>query len=374
MLVSSSTVTSSRLNTATTGAFRESSSIRLSTGNDVWDYIKQQLQAQIPEEATKLIIESMRPTTRSQYATYIIQFIAFVKKQLKDCEYTDLLAFLSKLYHEKRLQYSALNTARSAISTLMDLLKGEPLGQHHLVRRFMKGVFHQRPSIPKHKAIWDPDILLKYLDKDSNSLTLLDFSRKIATLLTLLSGNRVITIASLYLTDVHFEHNKIVIIPSVLGKTSKPGKAPCSLEFRSFADKPNLCMVSQLKLYLKKTTEKRTDNANTYRLLLTTTPPYHNATRNTVANWIRHCLNQAGICNDKAIYTPHSLRSASTSKASTVMPVDDILKAAGWSSASTFYRFYKRDIETRSDSCLDQTLLNQYKNNTTNDMPSTSSI
>lgn len=349
MLVSSSHITTDRLNRATRTPVRRTSSTRVSTAVEVWDNIECQLQQHqlLTEDTTRLIIESLRPATKMQYATYIIQFMNFIEKPLKECTSTDLLSFLSTLYHKKHLRYSAVNTARSAVSTLMDLLKGEPLGQHHLVKRFMKGVFHQRPSLPKYQSIWDPDILLNYLDQDSNQLTTLEFSRKIATLLTLLSGNRVITIASLKTKDIHIEENRIILTPSVLGKTSKPGKPQHLIEFNSFQDRPHLCIVNQLKMYLSNTKEKR-KNVNTDNVLLTTTPPYHNASRNTIANWIKTCLNQAGINNNNANYSPHSLRAASTSKASSMMPVDDILKAAGWSSESTFHKFYKRSITPSS--------------------------
>ena len=41
-------------------------------------------------------------------------------------------------------------------------------------------------------------------------------------------------------------------------------------------------------------------------------------------------------------FSAHSVRAASTSKAKTnLVPVDNILKVAGWSNAETFARFYK---------------------------------
>ena len=46
-------------------------------------------------------------------------------------------------------------------------------------------------------------------------------------------------------------------------------------------------------------------------------------------------------------FSAHSVRAASTSKAKTnLVPVDNILKVAGWSNAETFARFYKKPIET----------------------------
>ena len=46
-------------------------------------------------------------------------------------------------------------------------------------------------------------------------------------------------------------------------------------------------------------------------------------------------------------FSAHSVRAASTSKANAnLVPVDNILKVAGWSNAETFARFYKKPIET----------------------------
>ena len=43
------------------------------------------------------------------------------------------------LFHEG-LAYSALNTARSALSSFLGVNDTEPVGSHSLVVRFMKGV------------------------------------------------------------------------------------------------------------------------------------------------------------------------------------------------------------------------------------------
>ena len=72
-----------------------------------------------------------------------------------------VLEFLNDLY-KKNLSYSALNTARSSISSVI-YCDGFPVGQHPLVIRFMKGVFKLRPNLPKYNRIWDPKIVLKLL-------------------------------------------------------------------------------------------------------------------------------------------------------------------------------------------------------------------
>ena len=59
------------------------------------------------------------------------------------------------------LSYSAIHTARSSISTLMELNGRPPVGKTSgLITRFMKSVFNARPSLPRYKCTWEPVKLL----------------------------------------------------------------------------------------------------------------------------------------------------------------------------------------------------------------------
>ena len=48
------------------------------------------------------------------------------------------------------------------------------------------------------------------------------------------------------------------------------------------------------------------------------------------------------------VFTPHSTRGASTSAAVGRIPIDTILKTAGWSSDNVFRKFYIREISNDS--------------------------
>ena len=63
---------------------------------------------------------------------------------------TVVLEFLTMLY-KKNLGYSALNTARSALSSFLVFANtdSEKIGNHELVKRFMRGVFLERPTLPR---------------------------------------------------------------------------------------------------------------------------------------------------------------------------------------------------------------------------------
>ena len=60
----------------------------------------------------------------------------------------EVLHFLTELF-EANCGYSALNTARSTMSTFIVLPGNISVGTHPLDTRFMKGVFQSRPTFPK---------------------------------------------------------------------------------------------------------------------------------------------------------------------------------------------------------------------------------
>jgi len=53
------------------------------------------------------------------------------------------------------LSYSTLNTACSALSSILHISDCHNFGSHPLVVRFMKGVFETRKPKPKYDDMWD---------------------------------------------------------------------------------------------------------------------------------------------------------------------------------------------------------------------------
>lgn len=67
--------------------------------------------------------------------------------------------------------------------------------------------------------------------------------------------------------------------------------------------------------------------------------------RETLSRWIRTVMTSAGV--DTTIFKPHSTRAAATSKAKTAsVPIQEILKTAGWSSSRYFDKFYDKPVES----------------------------
>ena len=113
----------------------------------------------------------------------------------------DGVNFLSELFYEG-LSYSSINTARSALSTIMTMSGKSNFGNIIMVTRFMRGVFSLRPSLPRYSEIWDVSMVLNHIKKwqplediDLKTLTL-----KTVTLIPLTSGERCIFLIRAYVS------------------------------------------------------------------------------------------------------------------------------------------------------------------------------
>ena len=88
--------------------------------------------------------------------------------------------FLAELYHTG-VGYSAINTARCALSTCLLIDGCRSFGSHPLVSRFINGVFESRPALPKYSETWDVKQVFSYLQTlhPPESLTLKDLTHKV---------------------------------------------------------------------------------------------------------------------------------------------------------------------------------------------------
>ena len=127
-------------------------------------------------------------------------------------------------------------------------------------------------------------------------------------------------------------------------KQTRPGRHIGELVFKGYAPDRRLCIITVLKRYLERTLMMR---GNNYKLFLTSQKPIKNASRDTLRRWTREVLVEAGI--DMEIFSPHSTRAASTSKAVHRVPMQTILQTAGWTRESTFQKYYNKEAVAQQD-------------------------
>lgn len=300
--------------------------------------------------AASVILQGWRAGTRKQYASYLKRWELYCGERKIDPLSASVIQgvnFLSELYQKHQLSYSALNTARSALSPIIFPSGGGTFGSHPLVTRFLRGVFNTRPSLPRYQEIWDISIVFTYLKSlhPPEKLTLKDLTMKTTMLVASLSGQRCQTIHALDVNNMVLTKDRCTFYIQELLKTSRPGKHFGKLELRAYHPDKCLCVVTFLEEYVRRTKPLRGSS----RLFISYQKPHASVTTDTVGRWLRKVLENSGL--DVSKYGAHSTRAASTSAAKTVhIPIQSIMDAAGWSNAETFRKFYDKPMDTEAGS------------------------
>ena len=301
-------------------------------------------QLGLSKKALNIIMKSWRIKTRRQYDTYLVKFTAFCKKRKMDPlvpNTNTAIEFLTDLF-EKGCGYSALNTARSALSTL------NGIGSDPLVCRFIKGVFNLRPIRSRYNYVWDVSTVLNYLRSLSpaRDLNLFMLGAKLLMLCALVTGQRCQTLHAMTMDkdNMCISGNKAVFRIVNLLKHNSPSNPQTDVTLHSFAEDKRLCVLTYLRIYLKRTRALRSSN----KLFISTHRPHAGVTKDTLSRWIKLVLSKSGI--DTTIFKAHSTRAASSSSAAKNIDVWHVLKTAEWKRESTFARFYKKPIISVSSS------------------------
>lgn len=256
------------------------------------------------------------------------------------------------MFHEG-FSYSTINSAKSAVQALF--LTSLPDNDKELLKRFMRGIFNSRPSLPRYKSTWDVNKIFSLLESwgPSDQLTFYQLSLKTAMLLLVLSGRRVGSIVSICIEDITFHEDFLSIHISHLTKTSTPGKHVSDIVLRNYPCKV-LCPVECLKEYLKKSEVFR----KSQRLFISYVKPYKSITRDTLSRWAKIVMREAGINMD--VFKPHSVRSAVASRAlDKDVSLATIMSTIGWRQAETIAKYYNKKIETSTE--MAEVLLENYQ-------------
>jgi len=291
---------------------------------------------------------SWRESTKKQYLPYINKWISFCtrnKTPLYAPSVGNVLDYLTELFHAG-LGYSAINTARSSLSSFISI-DNKPVGEHPLVVRYFKGVFNLRPTIPKTTTTWNPDTVLTFLKtlSPNRKLTFKKLTFKCVTLLWLLSGQRGQSIQLIDVRNISSDKNKLVISFGDLLKTTRPGFQQKAITLKAYAPDRRICIVRCMDEYLKRRNLLVQDKHT--QLFVSFTQPHEPVTTSTISRWVKIIMKSAGLDIEK--FTPHSIRAASTSAAKrNNVPLNSILTTAGWSRESTFRRYYDKPLTNKT--------------------------
>ena len=299
----------------------------------------------LSEQATKLILSSWRAKTNKSYDSLFGRWDRWCSERGSDPfsgPVSEVANFLASLFQEG-YQYNSVNAYRSAISSVHEKIDGLPVGQHPTITRLVKGLFNVRPPLPRYSSTWDVQRVLNYLDfqGQSESLPLKALTLKTVFLLAITRPSRSADLSQLDVTRMRADTNGIAFLPSSLAKQSRQGRPIASFYFPAFQANSILCPVATLHTYLNSTKQLR---GSEVKLFISFIKPHKSVTSSTIARWLRTTLEQAGI--DSSVFGAHSTRGASASAAAKGgVTLEDILKAANWSSESVFQRFYHKEVD-----------------------------
>lgn len=270
------------------------------------------------EEVTDILIVSWGKSTRKQFATYVKKWMTFCRERQINCYsplLSDALQFLLGLFNQ-RLSYSTLDTARSALSTIVTIDGGESFGSNHIVTRFMKGVSESHRSRPKYDKIWDVSVVLKYLYSlhPNETLSLKDLTHKVLMLVDTLPRST----ASCYREDTY----SFDVVEHI--KSSTPRSPLTKIDIAAYEPDNRICPLICLQAYIKQTKVLRNTES---KLFISYVRPHKPVTTDTISRWTRKTLRLSRI--DAKVFTAHSTRSVSVSKANEKdVPVHEIIAQA----------------------------------------------
>lgn len=185
------------------------------TPPDSFQIIRQSFENQgLSKPVVDIILHSWRDSTKKQYWTYIQRWMRFCTEKHADPMSSSInliLDFLATLFNSG-IGYSGINTARSALSSFLMLNGQVSVGNNTLVKRFMRGIFLLKPSLPRYNFTWDVSIFLHYLQTLINdSLTLKQMTLKLCALLSLLTAQRLQSIHLIDKRNILFSNSVVKI-------------------------------------------------------------------------------------------------------------------------------------------------------------------
>ncbi len=197
--------------------------------------------------------------------------------------------------------------------------------------------------MPRYTETWDVSKLLQRLRRMSPvaKLSLKELTLKTVALVAILLAARAQTLVALDIRNMSVKKSKICFtVGTTTLKQSRPGYIPPLLELAAYPADRRICVYKALTEYIDRT---KTIRGEEKQLFISYMKPHAKVTAATISRWVKMIMAMAGI--DVSIYKSHSVRAASTSKAWELgVPLEEILRTAGWSSAVTFANYYKKTV------------------------------
>lgn len=298
----------------------------------------------LSKEVMTFLRFTWRDSTRKVYASYLKKWATFCLSRGYDMyepENSNIMDFLFSLI-KKGASYSAVNTARCALSAVLPWREGKSIGCNEFVCMLVRAAGNFNPPKPRYSEFWDVSLVLKLFQHwgRNSLLSLYRLTIKVTVLLLLLlTAQRGQTIWRLTVSGLKIFEDHMSFKLSHMLKHNRPGEPLDTLLVPSYPKDALLCPIRAVRAYIARTRSYRKFD----QLLLITRSPYTPASRDTVSRWTRQVLHYSGVDTDN--YSSHSTRGATTSMASMLgIDINVLMRQASWKNADTFAKYYNKSI------------------------------
>ena len=199
----------------------------------------------LSEDTASMLLRSRRDGTRKAYQHPWEEWTRWCDERQADpiqAPVEMIANFLTERFKQGGLEYRTLNVYRSAISAYHEPLLGQPVGQHQVITRLLKGMFNSRPPQPKYTDTWDVQLVLDRLRRlpDNAQLDLKELSLKVVMLLALITASRVSELHKLNMSNMCDKGDAVEFHIGDLTKTRKVGDGPLLIQLTQYEKESKL--------------------------------------------------------------------------------------------------------------------------------------
>ncbi|XP_034272372.1 uncharacterized protein LOC117664972 [Pantherophis guttatus] len=332
----------------------------------------------LPKEVIYTIQASRRPSTTRIYNATWNTFVKWCIEHHIDptsANEIEVLLFLQAGL-ERGLAPSTLKRQVAALATVLEGRNKKSLSQDKRIKSFLRGATNLRPPKIHRYPSWDINLVLQALTKSPfepvASISIRWLTIKLAFLIAITSARRVSEIAALSIRNdlCTFYPDRVVLRldTTFIPKINSYFHRAQEIVLPNFCPDPKhtlekmwhtLDVRRTLISYMKRTATFRKTEALFVSFLPSSMGK--KVSSNTVGRWIKACISAAYASQGVKVPSrvlPHSTRSVATSAAwATQASIEEICKAATWSSISSFVKHYKIDSFASADAAFGRRVL-----------------
>ncbi|XP_071991361.1 uncharacterized protein [Engystomops pustulosus] len=294
----------------------------------------------LSSEVIKTLKASRKPVTFAIYHKIWKRFCSFCKDSPPSQANLNILQVLEFLQKglELGLSTSTLKVQVSALSVFFD----QPLIEHRWVKRFIKAASRLKPQTVKKSSAWDLTLVLNALMKEPfepiDSSSVKNLTLKTVFLIAITSARRLGELQAISIREPYMKilDDRIVLMldPNFVPKVVSDFHRNQEIILPSFCENPSSAREREWSSL---------DGKNKGR----------KASKATIARWLRLAIASCYDLQKSPIpagIRAHSTRAMSTSWAERRgASLDQICRAATWSSSTTFSKHYRLDLHLSKD-------------------------